>query len=309
MAIQFTLGFGGIGSYTPLEIASEEFYRLKTHANIVRHAISLEEKYDIVLGSYVDLERTLLTLSIEHMLQSQSSLVWMSSSRRRINQHFMAFLSLTKTYFDHGRRHAAGVFGKRSVEYEAYLQREKNCSDFLPHRIMNQVRNHAQHFDFPVHEIWYGASKLDGGKSSDDNLFAHTITMYLSAKEASLDRDFGALLPEIEAAGGKIDLRKCSAEFLDSLSQFHFQTRATLTPMTELALAECRSAIRRFREVGEENQHYAVHAIAFNPEEQRQEVVPMADRFFEYLEELQQSRDQAVNIGRSVAASRVPIDR
>lgn len=221
--------------YQVMPVTSDEFDAMAGAAAATILALSVEEKYDLVLENYLELERAVLGTAANWMVRTESNPEVMRNDSALYNRRLLNLLSATRTYVDQVPHHL-GEFVPDGQEL-ATTAFSSAYDTHIGYRAMSALRNYVQHRGMPVH-----ANGYQHGMYKDEyckNHFSHTALLALVPAELSADGRFkGTVLDELRELGERIDLMWLARDYLDGISEAHSTIRAAM--VEPLALADFR---------------------------------------------------------------------
>jgi len=130
-----------------------------------------------VLENYFEYEVGLLTSTQRSMLFSEKDYGWFHKERLLVCRRIVNLLTACRLYLDQSSHHLACLYGGdsdtihgiedvRSSEYDTHVE----------YRIMEAIRNYAQHRGFPIHSCSYNAQRL---MKADNAQLVFTLTPFL----------------------------------------------------------------------------------------------------------------------------------
>ena len=142
------------------------------------------------------------------------------------NRRLMNLLSSARTYAEQvAVRHIPQVLPEAdAAAVKAAFSKEYD--ERLGYRAMDALRNHAQHFDAPVHLVNYPSRRVE---RQSDVVLAFTVNPCLRPADLRRNRGFKRpVLRELEALGGSVDLKPLVREYVEGLWAVHAQIRGLL---------------------------------------------------------------------------------
>jgi hypothetical protein len=222
-----------------IELTEDEFRELKEAHNILSAGSAIEEKFEILLSNYLELEKEALNLSAEQMVRLEMSYERMFEARATINRRMINLLTTTKLYVDHLPHHTNEIIGEEKTrEITRFLSREYDTH--FEYRFMEALRNYVQHRGFPAHAIsfpssWREAKRRDMVFSFEFSALKHLLLEDKKFKKSVLDD-----------AQDKIDLKASSRSYLECLGRVHKSVRELVAPALDAARAKIETAIARY---------------------------------------------------------------
>jgi len=217
--------------------------------------MDVEEKYDVLVDNYFELERELLDQALRSMIYSE-----FSDSRRLISRRLINLLSSARLYVETLPRHAGVIFGGDT----ASMQKDGRIYDGnLGYRVMEALRNYAQHQNLPVH----------GGETKYrlDHVTGHTLYSFnpsLDLSEVAMSPKFKkSVLGELadlpkERDGQSVALKPFIREYVEGLGKVQLVMRTESGGRVVEAENTIKGAIEIFKSRYPQERHIALAAGA-----------------------------------------------
>lgn len=244
---RFGLGRAVLGSRAFLPISAEDYETLRSAKGFISEALALEEKYDLLVSNYLELEKTLNDIAADHLLHSDHSYQSLNDCRVLINQRVQNLLGACRLYLDHGAHHIANMeYAVPNLAAEFDALRSKQYDDHAAYRICEALRNHSQHRGFPI-----GGLSSAGGwvrrLPVDEEVLLHRVAIHLDVEELREGKKTKQLvLTDIENLGANADARPVLREYVARLSTLHQLIRRKLEDALAEREAAVEAAIQRF---------------------------------------------------------------
>lgn len=219
-----------IGTVPEIAITSEQFEALhKAHLALMAGA-AIEEKYEILISNYLDLEKTVLSLSAEQMVLGEISYPRMFEARNAVNRMLINLLTTTRLYLDHLPHHANEIIGKlRQAEVTTLLNQEYDAD--LRYQFMETLRNYVQHRGFPAHGLSFPGRRIEHARRN------FVFSLEFSAFRQRLADDDKFKKAVLEKTPETIDLKEYCRYYVERLSAIHERMRALTDPILDPARA------------------------------------------------------------------------
>lgn len=167
------------------KIDSGAFSSLRDAKKTIMEAMSGEEKFDVMMENYVELEKAIFDIAMDHL--AFNNVLPSGEIRRLTSRRLMNFLSSTRLY-----RHAIIGNLKRITRCGADVDKLRSLindgSDVpIAYRIMEAVRNFSQHQDLPISGFLLSSEWED--VDSKDFRSAHTAVPSISTAPIAEDRE------------------------------------------------------------------------------------------------------------------------
>jgi hypothetical protein len=223
-----------INPHAEVDITDAEFNALKASRKVLSDALGFEQRYELLLGNYLEFEVGATRLSLE-AVSGMDYRTYLPGAKALLegNRLLMNVMTASRTYIDQVKHDFKGVelepgFGAAACEL---LSVQFDAS--FDYRFMEALRNHAQHRGMPAH-----------GYSSAEGL--HNALTFRSMKRELIDAgDFKkSVLNEMPE---QVDLRQGARRYVECLSAVHVALRALVLPFIERARRDIELAIDRYK--------------------------------------------------------------
>lgn len=221
------------------EAQYREIRKAKSHC---LQAVQFEERFNLVLDNYNELECDLLRLAQNFLVRPHRPHADSMSERLLLDRRIVNLLSAGRLYLDHTDHGMSEIFGKESSERKAYNTERSRLYDLrFGYRFVEALRNHLQHHSLIVHVINYHAA------AATKPFEEYTVIPQLDVDTLAENRDFKAsVLAELKTFGKVIDLRGPIREYVASLGELHSFVRTQLATTIDTALTKYREAAESF---------------------------------------------------------------
>jgi hypothetical protein len=149
------------------QISEEAYLSLREARDRVVWLFSLHEDYDILLENYLELERALFDVTLQHVAMiDQFDRLELDARRRLLGRRLSNFLESISSLKGRLKRRSANTFGRTSTEVSLVdgLWRQ-HCSNSESLSLMMALRHFSQHSNFPIH----GLSQLGRWEGLNDS--------------------------------------------------------------------------------------------------------------------------------------------
>lgn len=236
----------GSGAVNEIGLSETEFNTLKAARIGLRQAHSVEEKFDIVMEDYVELETDLLCQTTRNVFFLAEQLGnSMTAFRFRLNRRLLHLLASGRMYLDQTCHDLSMLFGSSLEEVTNFHQARSHEYDnvnVFGYRMCEALRNFSQHQSLPIHQISYPLSR------QEDGICNHTIEFSLNVEEMKRAGTLKAkIAKELIALGQEyIPLKPLIREYISSLGNIHRKVREILAPAIRTWEEGSRKAVERF---------------------------------------------------------------
>ena len=216
-----------LGNLTSIEITEQEYIKIETAKNNLLEILYIEEKFDMLIGNYLEVELDLLKYTAQYMIIANKTHTELRRGLNQISRRIINLLSTGRLYLDQSIHNLNNISSIRlKITEEIIKEQKKQYDQYLGYRVMEALRNYVQHRGYPIQGLIYN-NKLVRKNSNKRNLFS--ITPYIKIQELEKDNKFKkATLKEIKPLGDKIDLKPILREYVEALWNIHAKVRELL---------------------------------------------------------------------------------
>lgn len=184
----------------------EEFHAIRLSGDLLAEVLAIEDAYECNMVNYVDLESGITRLIVADAVRSPSDEVPFHDARRTISRLLDNLLSSSKGVLDQLTKRSKMIGGSKLVA-ETRKLRDRARADLKGFRVMEALRNHAQHAGSSVTSISFQMSRSKEDLDDPDWQIIYSLQAFARTKDLSLHRsvppaekaEFQALLEELSA--------------------------------------------------------------------------------------------------------------
>ncbi|GAB6071143.1 hypothetical protein JCM30760_22400 [Thiomicrorhabdus hydrogeniphila] len=232
-----------------IELTEEEFNKIKHAKSTLKAALEIEDKYDLIVSAYVDLEKDVLALTTENMVRWRSSYESFHETRTLVNRRLITILTAARLYLDRLPSKVAKCTDNRAIKSEVESLKSHEYDTNFEYRFIEALRNSVQHSNLPVHSVSHGIKRLDIDTDKDVNQYKSSYMANKSefVSDGNFKRAVFKELPE------KVDLLHSVRVYIACLSNIHIQTRALIKEFSDDARTVIENQITVYGEANEQN--------------------------------------------------------
>jgi hypothetical protein len=138
----------GRGAGNLLAIEYKDVEELWGSLGVLTAAVSIEEKWDVLMENYYELERDWLTFALKDALFSVYDLTAFWEANRQLARRLANLLSTAALYVHHLKSKVKHAFPELTERLLSLLR--KTNEEEADYRLAQVLRNHLQHQDIPV---------------------------------------------------------------------------------------------------------------------------------------------------------------
>jgi hypothetical protein len=249
-----------LGSSCKVAINADVAAALRAAMSDLFEMVDVEQKFDIVMENFLELETEMTTRLLKQAYRSDNSAQEFWADKLAFNRRIINVLTATRLYIDQTTHHIGVFFPKektaKAAELKALFSHEYDS--VLAYRVMEALRNFSQHRGLPLQGMTHQSSWIDiaaeGAAADDDSYLQYNVALNLVV--ADLEGEGGlkkAVLKELKLKGDRIDVKKMIREYVEALARVHVGLRDMLKPRIAAADALISYWIDRYlAECGEQ---------------------------------------------------------
>jgi hypothetical protein len=285
-----------------LDITEEDFVKLRTARTNIMEALYIEEKFDIILGNYLDLELGLLSASAHRMIRPwqeyQETQIEknMNASRRLFN-----LLASCRAYLDHVPHHLNRIMpfsGKcnKNYSHEFKLMTNKEYDTQLGYRAMEELRNYMQHRDFPIETC----QNIRFVKTSCGPMATYSYDLRLSLVKIRESGKFKRKILNELGNEDTVTALHLIRSYVGALGRIHEQIRGTIFEQISTCEQHIINTINHFCEKSGQDDTFALAAFKYDEDVGRSETVYINRNDIDYWKNLAMKNMDFADLERRV---------
>jgi hypothetical protein len=225
-----------------IEITEQEFLSLKRAVHQLLNVLEVEDKFDIALENYLEFETTILEETArDAIFSSFKTDIQFQELKRLIARRLSNFMSSGRLYLDALQHHSGAILSEDSsklIIVQSAASVEYDTS--LNYRIVEALRNYAQHRSLPVHGL-----SLNHWK--EDKRFNFSIEPTLSCSQLKEDGKFKAAILKEFSDDDLIPLKPTIKSYIESLGTIHRKFRDAVASVVKEAMDDMENAQKTFQ--------------------------------------------------------------
>ena len=212
-----------LASNLELEINEPEYLKLKSSRDCLSGAFALEEKYDLLISNFLELEKECIDITCENMLKNNGSYLDFFDIRARLNRRVVNLLTASRLYMDHLDQHIKLCLLEKDEDVKTLFSLQYDgCFEY---RFMEALRNYVQHRGLAIHSSSLGGSWTSKDKKNGE--LEYKTCIFTHKDEVSLDKSFkrgvANEMPE------KVNILLASRKYISSISKTHGELRQLIS--------------------------------------------------------------------------------
>ena len=222
VAMKFILRLNVLEKYSEIQIDEQKFQLLKSSRVILSEALFLEEKYEILVSNYMELEKEIVTLMASEMVRATGGYDDFFDLILILNVRLVNLLTSVRLYTDTLASHLAACLPEISnIKDKVKNLFKTEYDNNFEYRFMEALRNHVQHRGAPVHKVSIGSQWTDIDKIN--GLSEYSI--YISAQKEKLLSDNSFKKSVLNQMPDEVNLCAATRKYIESISFIHHQAR------------------------------------------------------------------------------------
>lgn len=294
-----------LGSSSFVEISEEEYSNIKSAKVNLLEALFIEEKFDVVIENYLELEIGFLEISAGYMVLRNLSYNRFYNEKNLINRRLINLLSACRSYLDQTRHHLHNIFGTDS-EIVKKIEEFKNqqYDQCFGYRIMEALRNYVQHRGFPISSV---TNIMKSIESKSGNRILFSLAPQICPEDLEEDKQFKkTVLEELKSSGDKIDIKPLMRDYIAALGSVHENIRTLLKEKVTYWTQTILTSMDQFKEkYPKEPSELGLAAVVRNEDGTYAEPVHLFKEFMEYRQQLEKKNSSLTTLGKRYVSNEV----
>jgi hypothetical protein len=230
--LRYILRIYALGPYPELEISEGEYREYESAHEVLSSCLAMEEKYEILISNYLDLEKELLAATAEYMVRHEFGYTTLFDLRLRLNIRLVNVLTSAKLYIDQLGQHVRDCLPECSDAVDAVKALFSSKYDaYKEYRFMEALRNYAQHRGIPVHSTSVGGrwTSLEESGSLEYSLEFGSLSRLLK-EDPRFKKTVLEELPE------QVDLKAATRQYVEAIGDVHMRNTLPMPGFISRAL-------------------------------------------------------------------------
>jgi hypothetical protein len=226
--MRYTLKRRVLGAPDFIEISEDEFNQWKSTQENLLAVLNIEATFDLFLENYAEFERDFLGLS--HRLSLFHAHGEPLGPYREMNRRMMNLLSSARLYLDQVPQDLNSIDGKRSIHTDTFKQCcSKQYDSSFAYRVMEALRNYAQHCGFSIHAMTHSFERED---TYPGFLLRTRLHLFVNVQRLETSEFKKKVLNELKPKAdryGHIELTPLVPEYVEKLCEVHESLRGLIS--------------------------------------------------------------------------------
>ena len=191
--------------------------------------VASEEKFDAIARNYLEFEGDMLNCALETALVGFGQGMEQMGVRRLLNRKLSNLLSATRSYADFMRHSAKLVLRTEADATNVIGLFSENYDQSLAYRILEELRNHAQHAGFPIQSVKYSTTPM---RNLPGTPLKNTVAAMLDTEELEQNKRLKkSVVLEISHYGKRVSLKHFVREYVALMASVHERFRELASPI------------------------------------------------------------------------------
>jgi hypothetical protein len=237
MSERFVLTSMILGSSEAIELNKMEFDTIHKAVDGLLLCVEVEENFDCIIENYRELEESMFSEGLRSVMSDQMDSIRSQAPRSTTARKLANLLSTVRLYCSTIETHTANIVGDASgaAQVKTATAMSAQFDSSKSYRIMDGLRNYAQHAALAVHSYSLGAAW-----SSDREYLEHQFEPGVNVAILAADLNFRRkLLEELRGGPPVLNLKTMARDYIECLSTIHSDFRA----ITQANITRCLRAV------------------------------------------------------------------
>lgn len=263
---------------------------------MLSNALAIEEKYEIIISNFLELEREATNASISEMVRNHIEYKDFFDVSLALNIRLINLLTSVRLYTDQLSSHICACIPQKDntkTEIKDLFSTEYDAS--FEYRFMEALRNHVQHSGIPVHRISTGAkwTELDSGLLE--------YSLFFGAQKKELLMDDGFKKQVLNEMPDEVNLRAATRIYIEAISRIHKQAREKIEEIVDTSRLYLDRAIQDYMVI-HQKESTGLYAYEYQGTEKTDEVLVLT-KWDDVRRELVKRNNVLVNLKKRYVSS------
>lgn len=270
--MKYILKIGSQSKFPEIEIDKDRFLNLKLSREVLGEALAIEEKYEILIYNYLDLEKESLRVSVTQMVRDNVGYVDLFDIRLALDIRLINLMTSVRLYTDQLSSHLSNCLpNDADIKRQAKQLFSDEYDKSFDYRFMEALRNYVQHSGTPVHRVTTGSGLTD----LNNGLLEYSL--YFATQKKHLNEDGKFKNKVLEEMPKEVNLLLATRSYIESISTVHHQARELIRKNVTRARALIEASINDYKSMNKEHSA-GLHAYAI----QKKEIIEKVPIFLQW---------------------------
>jgi hypothetical protein len=227
-----------IGKRIEIDIDDVKFCELNEAKETLSAAFSLEEKYELLLMNFLELEKEVLSNSAEYCFFKQREYSDFFDIRLKINRRVVNFLTSCRLYVDHAKKHIRTCLPQSvTLKDEVNHLFNEEFDQHFEYRFCEKLRNHVQHQSLAVHTVTQGGMWINDQRVETTKVYSLKSELQYSD---SFNQKYLSEMPD------KVELISVFKKYIEVLSNIHVKSRKLIKGSVQFSRSTIEEVITNY---------------------------------------------------------------
>jgi hypothetical protein len=220
-----------LGSPVEIRLKKRDYDRIATAKRGLCCALDIEERFDVFMANFEELEFDILRIANRNMIYSELSWENMTSARSLLNRRLLNFFASARACVDHTKSDFGRIFGKCSARCQRLKVFYTAAYDnFLAYRAMDALRNYAQHSSTVVEGLSYPTKR-----DVETGAVSHAVDFSLSIADLETNKHIKkSIVHELKGIDeDNVSLRPLIRDYVEAMGHIQGEVRGVLAKSVE----------------------------------------------------------------------------
>lgn len=290
------------GNNPELVINESKFEQLKKAKECLSEILSFEEKYELLLSNYMELEKECLLISAQSMVYEDNEYMNFFDIKLLFNQRIVNLLTTSRLYIDQLSQHIKAC--NLSIDVKSFFSYEYDNN--FEYRFMEALRNYVQHRGLAVHLTKLGSNWTSLGDEGEMQFKTRVYT-----KKDEVEKDSAFKKSVAKEMPDKVDIIYASRSYIESISKVHCNMRKILSDVAIYSRQIIEEVIHKYEKINNEKCNGLSVIYSVNNEKYDE----ILDKFYITLEwdniriKLEKKNQSLVNLRKRFVSSSIKQDK
>ena len=192
--------------------------------------LDIEEVWDCLVNNYFDLELDVITVALGRMISLGQDFSSYHKTRLGHARRLSNLLSSARSYLDHTPQHLRKIaISDYDLSADFVCKTREVYDGNFDYRLMEALRNHAQHGGLPLHGTSFQGRRVAGELGSSLSFKSSASIDIVELRKSAKFK--ASILAELEGVTEAIDVISAVRGYMENLSKIHESLKAASDDM------------------------------------------------------------------------------
>lgn len=233
-----------LGSSARIPSDHDEYRACEAAVTGLQHICDAEDEYESFIENYIEWETAINQLAVRQLVTWTIDDIQVQESRKLLAGKLANLLASARLYVYSLPKHAKAIFGDNLTARDEIKRAFSTQYDgHLAYRVLDALRNYAQHSALPIHGI---TTHAEWHRETEPHSMSFTVWPRIDPQQLAEDADFKRSVLNEMVTLEKVELKPMVRQYIESMSAVHKTFRTTTQDVADDWLAQLKRSTDRY---------------------------------------------------------------